>query len=434
MLVLLLWLRTALPEVPSQMVYCGMRVFIQPEARRLIEDQIAKFYEYPPALEALIARAETLLPYIEEALRYIGVPEDLKYLAIQESRLNPHAISRSQAVGYWQMKDFTAREVGLVVNDTIDERKHLFRSTAGAALYLGKQYARHRNWLFALIAYYEGGTGALPYIDSAYVGKNEAVLHAKTHWYALRAVAYKIAFEALIQRKVYGLRPVAYHGPPCAADQIARLHGVSLETFLAYNPWLVRPFLPGSRPSTYYLPAETLLAELPQEPVKELFLPITAAMAYASVPTGYLPPRPKSVDTLTGSPPPPPPPVPKPSPTSARSRTTFAPFALLPLQKEPYLDKEWAYPPPPLTRRLKRWNPFYTGKGPILIVPPRRAHVHIVQSQETPRAIAQHYGLRLEQLLARNRWEKADTTLPTGLRVYLRENRPYDERPIVYKW
>ncbi len=429
-----------LPSVPDQMVFCGMRATIHPEAKKAIEAYITKLYEHPPTLQALVARAESLMPYIEEALHYMGVPEDLKYIAIQESRLNPYAVSRSLAVGYWQMKDYTAREVGLIINDTIDERRHLFRSTAGAALYFAKQYFRHRNWFFAIIAYYEGGTGAIPYIDSTYIGKEEICVHPTSHWYALRAIAHKIVFEPLIQRRLYPFVPKVYYGPPKPVHEIAGDYGLSPDSFLIFNPWLLKPTLPASRPATFYIPADSLLSEVPQEPLKSLFIPpplqnqahpSVALQAPFAIPDSSLapssgdPPTPVS-PTLTASTPKPPyrPPTLRPGQ-----------IAHLPLSKEPLLSTEWTYPAPhPVPDKYQRWNPFHTGDGPILIVPPRKATIHIVQQGETPEAIATHYKIPLDQLLRNNHLSTTDTLLPRGLRVYLRAQRPYDEAPICYQW
>ncbi|MEN3040015.1 MAG: transglycosylase SLT domain-containing protein [Bacteroidia bacterium] len=431
--VVLLWV-VGIPSVPESMTFCGMEARLLPEARHAIQQYIIKLHEHPATLNAIVARAETLLPYIEEALSYIGVPEDLKYLAIQESRLNPHAVSRSQAVGYWQFKDFTAREVGLIINDTIDERKHLFRSSAGAALYLVKQYFRHRNWLFAIIAYYEGGSGAIPYIDTTYRDKNEICIHAQTHWYALRAIAHKLVFEPLIQKRVYALHPIAYQGPPIPAWKLAQAHGLTPDQFLELNPWLRRPILPGSRPSTYYILHPVVPDLPPKEPLRTLFPPANLSAAYASVPANYRYEA-ETPDTTIEQ-------VSTPSvagtsvslPKGKQSAALPSATAFLPIQKEPYLHHEWEYPVRALDHRRKRWNPFYTPGGPALIVPPRRAHVHIVQRGETLREIASHYRRSVEKLMGYNRISNPDSTLPQGLRILLKEQRPYDEKPIIYYW
>jgi membrane-bound lytic murein transglycosylase D len=439
MMSLWLWI-LSLPTVPDKMVFCGMQTAIHPEAKKAIQAYITKLYEHPPTLEALVARAESLMPYIEEGLRYIGVPEDLKYIAIQESRLNPYAVSRSLAVGYWQMKDYTAKEVGLVINDTIDERRHLFRSTAGAALYFAKQYMRHRNWFFAIIAYYEGGTGAIPYIDSAFIGKEEICVQPNSHWYALRAIAHKLTFEALIRRRVYGLSPKAYSGPPMPVYEVAATYGLSSDSLLLLNPWLLKPVFPGSRAVTFYVPADSFLTEVPQEPLKALFLPPplnhahpSIAVAAPSLSDSTLTPS-ISLFSLSSSAPPP---HPKAAASSYTSPSPLRPgqVARLPLSKEPLLGQEWAYPPPsPLPDKYQRWNPFHTGEGPILITPPRKATFHIVQQGESPQAIAEHYRVPIQSLLSHNRLANPDSTLPRGLRLYLRTERPYDEAPICYQW
>ena len=430
-----------LPPVPDQMIFCGMRTTIHPEAKKAIQAYIVKLYEHPPTLQALVARAESLMPYIEEALQYIGVPEDLKYIAIQESRLNPYAVSRSLAVGYWQLKDYTAREVGLLINDTIDERRHLFRSTAGAALYFAKQYLRHRNWFFAIIAYYEGGTGAIPYIDSAYIGKDEICVYSTSHWYAIRAIAHKIVFEPLIRKRLYPFQPRAYVGPKKPVHEIATEYGLSSDSFLLLNPWLLKPIIPASRPVTFYVPADSFPTERPQEPLKALFVPPPLrSQAYPSIGLPVLSNGPETDEPGSVAPGSSTPAASLPAgsaQTVPRRPPALRPgqVAMLPLSKEPRLGTEWTYPPPhSLPEKYHRWNPFHTGDGPILTMPPRKATIHIVQQGETPEAIARHYKVPLSELLANNHLTASDTVLPRGLRIYLREKRPYDEAPICYRW
>ena len=63
---------------------------------------------------------------IERILKEEEMPDDLKYLALQESALIPDAVSSSNAVGFWQFKKETAEDYGLTVNDKIDERKNMY--------------------------------------------------------------------------------------------------------------------------------------------------------------------------------------------------------------------------------------------------------------------------------------------------------------------
>ncbi len=176
---------------------------------------------------------------------------------------------------------------------------------------------------------------------------------------------------------------------------------------------------------------DTFPDTLPQEPLKGLFVPAAVPAAFASVPAGF-----QYIGSVDTTPAPSAAPAPAPLPRKPAPRPHLPPTAAayLPLLKEPYLHQEWEYPPPPLTPTLRRWNPFYQGGAPVLIVPPARAHIHIVQHGETPAQIARHYRRSLKKLLAFNHLQNPDTTLPRGLRFYLREARPYDERPILYQW
>jgi membrane-bound lytic murein transglycosylase D len=70
-------------------------------------------------------KARLYFPIIERIFAEERVPDAIKYLAIQESSLIPDAVSSANAVGYWQFKDFTAREVGLRVDRQVDERKNI---------------------------------------------------------------------------------------------------------------------------------------------------------------------------------------------------------------------------------------------------------------------------------------------------------------------
>jgi membrane-bound lytic murein transglycosylase D len=81
------------------------------------------------------------------------MPEDIKYLAVIESALNPNAVSRAGAVGMWQFMYGTAKLYNLKVNKEIDERKDIYKSTMAAAAYLKNSYNRYGNWMLALASY-----------------------------------------------------------------------------------------------------------------------------------------------------------------------------------------------------------------------------------------------------------------------------------------
>ena len=87
-----------------------------------------------------------------------GIPREMKYLAVIESHLKSYAISWAGAVGPWQFMPATARRMGLVVNNYLDERTNYYKSTHAAARYLTELYTIYGDWLL-VIAAYNGGPG-----------------------------------------------------------------------------------------------------------------------------------------------------------------------------------------------------------------------------------------------------------------------------------
>ncbi|MEM9837424.1 MAG: transglycosylase SLT domain-containing protein [Bacteroidota bacterium] len=124
-----------------------------PAVRRLIGMYVDR---YRKGSERLLARSVAYFPYFSQQLAEKGMPDALKYLTIPESALRPYALSHVGAAGFWQLMPGTAREQGLIVNDTLDERLDLVRGTEAGLQYLLDQYDRYEDWALAMAAYNSG--------------------------------------------------------------------------------------------------------------------------------------------------------------------------------------------------------------------------------------------------------------------------------------
>lgn len=103
-----------------------------------------------------LRRKDLYFPLFEKYLKNYHLPEELKYLSIIESGLNPRAISRARAAGLWQFMAGTGRYFDLHYNWYTDDRMDPEKSTEAACQYLSELYSLFDDWELVLAAYNSG--------------------------------------------------------------------------------------------------------------------------------------------------------------------------------------------------------------------------------------------------------------------------------------
>jgi membrane-bound lytic murein transglycosylase D len=295
------------PRVPSKMKFANLTLHIKDDARREIQKDVDALTRSERHYNIYVQRARTYFPIIERVFKEEGVPTDFKYLAIQESGLLPDVVSSSNAVGYWQFKDFTAREVGLRVDKNVDERMNISAASRGAAKYIKKNNARFfDNWLVSLQAYQMGPGGAIQAGGKKYQGKKTMTIDRKTYWYVKKFLAHMVAFENASQGKA-DLQVVEYtKGGNKSLTEISRETGVSKDKLEPYNKWLRKGRIPTDKSYAVILPvtsAKTVqLVSQASAPSSPGIKKVTASYSYeyAFTKVDYYPNYKNRADAFTG--------------------------------------------------------------------------------------------------------------------------------------
>ena len=195
-----------------------------------------------------IKRAYRWFPVIEPILKANGVPDDFKYLALIESNLT-NVVSPSGATGFWQFLEGTGKEFGLIINDEVDERYHVEKSTQAACAYLKKAYDRYGSWAL-VAASYNMGMGGIDRQVEKQRSKNywDLLLNEETARYVFRMLAVKEIYNNC-SKYGFTLRPSDLYAPLSTntvvldstvndfADYAAKLD-INYKTLKLYNPWL----------------------------------------------------------------------------------------------------------------------------------------------------------------------------------------------------
>jgi membrane-bound lytic murein transglycosylase D len=403
-------------DLPRSLFVGSVNVKIEGDARAIIEREIDNLNTNQKYLGSLVAKMNLYFPIIEKILAEEGIPDEFKYLCVQESAFNPEATSTSNAIGYWQFKRETATEVGMRVDGVVDERKHIAAATKGAAVYLSRNNLILKNWVSTLLSY-RLGLGAvrrMTEIDWAY--KNEVTVNSSTDWYVLRFLAYRHFMEKqykLSKNNSQTTYLFEYNNSRGKnLTDIAQELDIPLTDVVVNNPWLKSSTVPYDKDYIVYLPVNNqqyldLKIKNDQKKFSEdqvavsqdLGFPVLVKLTqvYASnEPIFYEINGKKGILALQGD---------TPESIAARAGINLKRFL-----KFNDIDEN---------DRIIPNEVYYLKKKD------RRAVVayHTVQGYETMWKISQMYGIQMEDLLAKNRMTQIQR-LQKGRLLWLIETRP----------
>ena len=220
----------------------------------------------PTKMGHILGLCQYYMPIFEKTFLHYGMPEELKYLAIIESALNPVAVSRVGATGMWQFMYATAKNYGLEINSFVDERRDPYKSADAAARYLKDAYSLFGDWSLAISSYNCGAGNVNKAIKRAGGSKQfwdiYPYLPAETRGYVPAMVG---AMYAVKYHREYGIRPAPIEIPGevdtfhihrnVGFDQIVACTQITSTELRDLNPQYYKDIIPGnsSTPGNPYI-------------------------------------------------------------------------------------------------------------------------------------------------------------------------------------
>ncbi|MBR5700317.1 MAG: LysM peptidoglycan-binding domain-containing protein [Bacteroidales bacterium] len=244
-----------------------MNAFIDLPYNETVKNWMILYSEKMPSrMSQLLGLSEYYMPIFEKTFLHYGLPEELKYLAIIESALNPVAVSRAGATGMWQFMYATAKNYGLEINSFVDERRDPYKSADAAARYLKDAYSLFGDWSLAISSYNCGAGNVNKAIKRAGGSKQfwdiYPYLPAETRGYVPAMVG---AMYAVKYHREYGIRPAPIEIPGevdtfhihrnVGFDQIVACTQITATELRDLNPQYYKDIVPGnsSTPGNPYI-------------------------------------------------------------------------------------------------------------------------------------------------------------------------------------
>ncbi len=235
-----------------------MNSFITLPYNETVRNYIILYAEkMPTKMAKMLALSSYYFPIFEQTLDRYGMPEELKYMAVIESALNPVAVSRAGAKGMWQFMYTTAKNYGLVINSYVDERLDPFKAADAAARYMYDAYRIFGDWNLAISSYNCGAGNVNKAIRRCGGNKDfwsvYEYLPKETRGYV---PAFVGAMYAFTYYKEHGIVPDQIQMPAhldtfqihrmLHFQQIHDLTGISVDELRNLNPQYVHDIIPGN--------------------------------------------------------------------------------------------------------------------------------------------------------------------------------------------
>jgi membrane-bound lytic murein transglycosylase D len=252
-------------ELPSKLNFAGENVPMEYyDIRENLDRELLSTVYFHSQTIRYIKNAQRYFSIIEPILHSNDIPEDFKYLCVAESGFDIRAYSPAKAAGLWQLLESTAKESGLEVNNEVDERYNIEKSTEVACRIFKSAYQKYGSWSLVAASYNGGRT----FLDKQMANQKvksyyDLLFGEETTRYVFRILSLKLVMEdpskygfRIEKEQLYPIietKTIDINRPVSDWATFAIEKGITYKTLKMFNPWLRETFLKNLTKKTYTL-------------------------------------------------------------------------------------------------------------------------------------------------------------------------------------
>jgi membrane-bound lytic murein transglycosylase D len=250
-------------EIPAFVEFAGEKIALNNfDIRESLDRELLVNSYFQSQTILYLKKSVRYFHLIEHILKKNNIPDDFKFLCLAESGFQERIISPAGAVGLWQLMKKAAAENGLEVNNEVDERYNMEKSTEAACRYLNHSYHQYGSWII-VAASYNAGIAGIKRQTELQDSKNyfDLLLNDETSRYVYRILALKLILE---NPEKYGFKvsdeekypilkckEIPLTGSVSNLAAYAHQQGINYKLLKYFNPWLRQSYLKNPARKSY---------------------------------------------------------------------------------------------------------------------------------------------------------------------------------------
>ena len=234
-------------EVPEEIEFAGITLKLNSKAKNLIQNQVNLLREDKNTFTHKVEIADRFMPLITDILQKNDLPLDFKYLALLDD-------NSPDSLFFWQMSKDLGLDLGLEINDEVDERENIYTVSEKVANFLKINHVVLQNWWLTILSYPLKEGDPMQEFQKLFPGadlrqialQKEFTLDENTHPQILKLIAEAVAYsDALNTSPQRDIELVSFQeASGLSLDEVSKNFSLPTDELKKYNKWLKAPKVP----------------------------------------------------------------------------------------------------------------------------------------------------------------------------------------------